>query len=116
MCYMYPSFQFIYRQEIIRKDQWLSSACSFQFKPLPNSSVNSLTYDVINMYILMKENWEYKQELTIPSPSPSKQRIISANSSSVHIKSCANAIFCKSLTVMPPFPDSASKQCSLSTL
>lgn len=44
---------------------------------------------------------------TFPSLSMSKQRIMSCNSSSVHVKSCTVANFATSLRVMNPFPASA---------
>lgn len=56
----------------------------------------------------MKEEHESKK-LTLPSPSLSKQSIISLNSISDQVKSWAAATLFKSLTVMPPFHDSISQ-------
>jgi len=47
-------------------------------------------------------------KLSFPSLSMSKQRIMSCNSSSVHVKSCTVAIFATSLRVMNPFPPSSN--------
>lgn len=56
----------------------------------------------------MKEEHETKK-LTFPSPSLSKQSIISLNSISDQVKSWASATLFKSRTVMPPFHDSISQ-------